>query len=330
MAEQTKKCPMCAESVPVDAVFCPYCGTRFGDEVQAAPPPDEPTSPAPVSPVPLPGPLPAKKSHAGLWIAGALVLVILCGVIGIVLWTQRASLPVISGLFATPTPTPTLTPTITLTPTPQPTATATPIPAWVADYAQPILAAVADRNPDFTDDFSSGNRGWICHSVELNPDGLANGVMRLDEALSWFCNNGAIQNTKDFVLEVDARLVQGDNDSRLIIFIHNKSPDEFFHILVNSVNNQWEWAKNFGGGLSDVYTGNVNPPGEWTHIVVIARGSQVAIYINGAPAAYYDDPDFEMENNAFSNFLACGGNAPTVCEFDNIKFWNLSWVPNLP
>jgi hypothetical protein len=331
--DATKKCLMCAEQIPADAVFCPYCGTRFGEEVQAAPPPAEPVPPAPV----LTAPLPAKKNQTGLWIAGALVLVILCGAIGTLLWTQRANLPLLSGLLATPTPTatstlpPTLTPTITLTSTPQPTATATPVPAWVTDFAQPILVAVAGRNPDFTDDFSEGNQGWICRSAGLNPDGLRDGVMRLDETLSKYCSNGAFKIIKDFILEVDVRLVKGDTDSNLMIFIHNRSSQAFFHIGINSVNNEWGWGKIWiGGNLNDVYAGNVSPPGEWTHIVVIARGSQIAIQVNGTPVAYYDDPDFVMRDNAFSNFLYCGGNAPTLCEFDNVKFWDLSWVPNLP
>ena len=121
MTVTTQKCPMCAEQIPADSVLCPYCGTRFGKDGQVTP-------------------LPAKKSLAGLWIAGALVLVILCGVIGTALWTQRANLQVISNLLATltltatptlpptftPTLPPTLTPTITLTSTPQPTRTSTP------------------------------------------------------------------------------------------------------------------------------------------------------------------------------------------------------------
>jgi hypothetical protein len=74
-------------------------------------------------------PLPAKKGHTGRWIAGALVLIVLCGVTGTLLWNQRANLPLLPGLFATPTPTVTLTPSPTFTPfipTLTPTLTATP------------------------------------------------------------------------------------------------------------------------------------------------------------------------------------------------------------
>ncbi len=134
MTATTRKCPMCAEQIPADSVHCPYCGTRLGKDGQVTPLPAEPVQPV------SPAPLPAKKSLAGPWIAGALVLVVLCGVIGTALWTQRANLPVISNLLATlaPTATPTLpptfsptlppslTPTITLTSTPQPTRTNTP------------------------------------------------------------------------------------------------------------------------------------------------------------------------------------------------------------
>jgi len=112
-----QKCPMCAEQIPADAVLCPYCGTRLGENAQAAPLPSAPA--VVVSP-------PTRKSRTGLWIAGALVVgIILCGAVVVVLWPQRFDLPLASNLFASPTPTatPTLPPTITPTRTPRPTLT---------------------------------------------------------------------------------------------------------------------------------------------------------------------------------------------------------------
>jgi hypothetical protein len=70
--------------------------------------------------------LPAKKNRPGLWIAGALALIILCSAIGALLWNQRANLPFLSNLFTIPTPTATSTSSPTFTP--MSSSTFTPIP----------------------------------------------------------------------------------------------------------------------------------------------------------------------------------------------------------
>jgi hypothetical protein len=68
------------------------------------------------------------------------------------------------------TPAPSLTPTLSstltpsLTPSPRPTRTATPAPAWVTDFAQPILDAIALRPPNFQDDFDDQSGGWQIES----------------------------------------------------------------------------------------------------------------------------------------------------------------------
>ncbi|MEK7328935.1 MAG: hypothetical protein AAB217_27130 [Chloroflexota bacterium] len=52
-----------------------------------------------------------------------------------------------------------------------------------------------------------------------------------------------------------------------------------------------------------------------------------AVYLNGTPVAYFEDADFDTSGNTM---LGCQSLGQAVCEFDNVKFWNLANVPGLP
>jgi len=54
----------------------------------------------------------------------------------------------------------------TSTPTSQATQATETSSAWVTDFAEPILAAIEDRSPDFQDDFSQASSRW---SFETGP-----------------------------------------------------------------------------------------------------------------------------------------------------------------
>jgi hypothetical protein len=62
-----------------------------------------------------------------------------------------------------------------------------------------------------------------------------------------------------------------------------------------------------------------------TQLMYIVKGYRVAFFINQIPVAYYEYPKL-LEDTKNQRLLECGD----TCYFDNVKFWNLDKIPNLP
>ena len=211
------------------------------------------------------------------------------------------------------------------------TPTATSVQAEQARaFAEPILQAIANRMPDFADDFSTDNKGWS--SSKLQPGESAviqNGVARLTVNAKGVSFSNETLNRKDFVLKVDARVAEGDKATQLTVNFHNLSGEYWFYLVVNSAGNTWLVDKRVHGDQPNLANGigNVSPFGETTRIMIVARGPRAAIYLNDTPVAYFEDIDFDTSGYTF---LSCGSLGQAVCEFDNVEFWDLTKVPGLP
>ena len=199
-------------------------------------------------------------------------------------------------------------------------------------FAEPILKTIANRKPDFADDFSTPDKGWSIGTESQGHEGSAiqGGVARLrvyDGIASY--KNTAL-NRKDFVLQTDARVAEGDSSTHLLVTIHVAAAEYWFNVELNSRHGSWIVRKKWGDQQTDLVTGigNVSPLGEWTRIMILARGPQAAIYFNGTPIAYFEDADFDRRSD--QTVLHCQSILQAACEFDNVKFWNLANVPGLP
>jgi hypothetical protein len=195
----------------------------------------------------------------------------------------------------TPTSTPTTRPTVTPTPTTRPTRTPTPQPAWVTDFAEPILAAIAERTPDFEDDFSTPDGGWNlsewCADLgrRLNYE---NGEMTMlgDECWAW-----RDMWYPDFVAEMDARFLPGTPADSQWKFKYRHMGGG-----VDAASNVYEFY--FGGRVMAGLVGSDPPHRDKmdltqlygvalsglnvNHVLVIAKGQAFALYINGRPVFY--------------------------------------------
>jgi len=136
-----------------------------------------------------------------------------------------------------------------------------------------------------------------------------------------FCSNNILIKM-DFVLTLDLILVKGNEDSCEQVFFHNQTPD-YWYVFEICGDTTWNITKNWAGNFIKLASGseNISPMGNTIHIAILTMGAQAAVYLNEEPVAYFNDLDFNASGKTL--FMCSAGTSPTVCEFDNIKFWTL-------
>jgi len=356
----TKKCPMCAETIPLAASTCEYCGAQFevtitgyctnchqvrdadlqgccrvcSSEIvdlridsrlveQSSEQISEPVQAnVPASPA-------VKKTWA--WILG---VVIVLGVVALAFGLMPKLAPVIPPSTATATLTATLVPVPTSTNgplptrTPLPTSTSTPQPEWVTDFAQPILDAIALRAPDFQDDFDDKSGGW--RQPEKNPCGQRIEIRDGELVLTDCRAHPANIDYADFVAEFDARFLPDTSrrsEWEIFFRLHDTSYTYF------GVNYDGSAAI---GNLSKIgekleFPSVAKPGLETNHLLVIAKGSKFAFYMNNQPFHYLESPSvFRQGDIWLANYDGSGSvdlAHPAIVAFDNFKIWNIDDLP---
>jgi hypothetical protein len=246
---------------------------------------------------------------------------------GIPLLASRLAQTPISTAIETDMPAPLATkimPTPTKTPTQNthPTVTPSPVPAWVTNFSQPILDAIADRTPSFQDDFGLGSAGW-----EASRNCGQRMKYESGELVVMDCSvRRPGIDFSDFVIEFDAHILPGaaDNSEWLFRFRepYIQDPGALGHSL---------WITYSGHvrlGLNVVWNpenseeiGQVANPGDRSnHILAIGKGPEIAIYLNDQPLFYSSNSILHYGDFGFSSY-------GTNLAIDNLKIWNIYDLP---
>ncbi len=217
----------------------------------------------------------------------------------------------------------------TATPGSSPTPTITPTPAQV--FAEPILKAIANRQPNFSDDFSNPSSGWALGPLSdanknlLGDRGYKDGEFFLESLPNLFIGTmrGNTPIYSDFVVEVDVRFISGSTFSSWTIDFRDNYAITYgmegsmtlFRYLRVGTRSLGEWGP-FRSGL------------ETNQLRVIVKGPSIAIYLNGTAVAPAHDDTYAGAGGSIG--LSVASNDPQKgarVHFDNFKIWDISNLP---
>jgi hypothetical protein len=214
------------------------------------------------------------------------------------------------------TPTNTSTPEPSVTPPPRSTRTSTPQPAWVTDFAQPVLDVIALRTPSFQDNFGPGSAGW--------KEDWCEGSMKYIEGELVVTNCRVFRpniDWRDFALEVDMRFLK-DTKSSAEWALHFRDLGNSGHVL--SLYHTGDLAISFTKAKGPSTRVEFDYPGlsddQIHHLLLIAKGTQFAFYLDGKPFYYAEDDAYLFGRCVF--FVESGAAA-----MDNFKIWDISDIP---
>jgi hypothetical protein len=193
---------------------------------------------------------------------------------------------------------------------------------WIKSFAEPILSQIANRPPDFQDDFSNPDRS-------LNQWNYLDGVTLTHEqakiaAISQWQGMGLTVNSSDFVFQYSFTVIK--TASQILtpgLSFRADASGNFDHFDFNS--DGWcEFAES-GAATSNKILSNCQssiPSLEQpTKVTIIVQGNQAAAYVDNRPILYSNGP-LQAGNDIAIGITVSEGMA--IVSIDNVKYWNLN------
>jgi hypothetical protein len=128
------------------------------------------------------------------------------------------------------------------------------------------------------------------------------------------------------VAELDARILKATDPGGWGFIFREQPFPQSFRYHINFTSNGLSLFLNTGSYTDLFYLQGapVHPAPETNHLLVIAKGPNIAIYVNGEPVTVVSDSTLS------SGIVSLGihaGEQETEVRFDNFKIWNISDLP---
>ena len=277
------------------------------------------------TPAPLPPPKPARthKNNVTIWILTPALIIILVAIVYFSL-AGKVDFPIFSRQTATMTPIPTST--VDSYATAQAfTATLAAITSysWVQEFAEPILSQIANRSPDFKDDFS--NPDWSSsHWSYFAGASIENGQLVIAATNQWQ-GAGITAQASDFVGKFKFTLTNTTSSTLSFGFT-------FRGDSTGATANDFTFGADGWCGFGEVGSATRNtiinecktsmPDLEQPTIVtIIVQGNQAAAYLNGIPMLYQEGVFQSGNEIAIGASMAVG---TATVSLDDFELWNLN------
>jgi tetratricopeptide (TPR) repeat protein len=191
--------------------------------------------------------------------------------------------------------------------TPAPTTSASQQPAWVTEFAEPILVAISGQPPHVQDDIETATTPWLNYHDGAPFKRIDGEMITSDSNYSW-----KMWYT-DFVIKLDYRfLPSATRDQRWDIGFRGAEGFSFYYGGEVIVNRYLQQAESLARAAE--------PGGSVNHVLILVKDEAVALFINDQPV-YYGDLPSGFKNGEASWFF--GSNIA----YDNFEIWNLNDLP---
>jgi len=201
-------------------------------------------------------------------------------------------------------------------------------PAWVTDFAQPLLDEIETRAPWFEEDFTAPDALWhfgqwsdsdggITTKWLLLSDYIQDGTMSVDFGPNtYYFLNRDLGSNSNYLVQFDVTLQAGDPNTRFYF-----SPGKQMVWMYFLPDESW-W------GIGDTKDSMIYGNGYSTEIgskpmrlLFIARGYEFAVFLNGVPLTHLEGNGKDDFHNLRFEFKS--GNGRFGVTMDNLKYWLL-------